>query len=141
MRVQQILDQKGRNVFSIHSSATVYEALQIMSEKNIGALPVMDDDQLKGIFSERDYARKVVLQNKASKDTAIHEIMTHNVITVNPYNSIDECMELMSNKHIRHLPVEDKGKVVGILSISDIVTSIISMQKETIDHLQSYIAS
>lgn len=141
MRVQQILDQKGRNVFSIHSSATVYEALQIMSEKNIGALLVMDDGQLKGIFSERDYARKVVLQNKASKETSINEIMTHNVITVNPYNSIDECMELMSNKHIRHLPVEDKGKVVGILSISDIVTSIISMQKETIDHLQSYIAS
>ncbi|MEQ1553776.1 MAG: CBS domain-containing protein [Ferruginibacter sp.] len=141
MTVSQLLSSKGSLVFSITASITVYEAIKIMGEKNIGALLVIENDVLKGILSERDYARKVVLKDKTSRGTLVKDIMTENVITITPNQTIENCMELMSTKHIRHLPVCDSNKVVGIISISDIVTAIINSQKETIEHLHSYITS
>lgn len=141
MKVSQILNSKGHDVYSVTSDYTVFDALKVMGEKNIGALPIIEEGELKGIFSERDYARKIVLHNKSSHDTLVKDIMTANVITVSPDDTIDQCMELMSNRRIRHLPVVNEGKVVGLLSISDLVKVIIERQKETIEHLQSYIAS
>jgi len=139
MKVADILKAKGSNIFSILPDSSVYDALKIMGQKNIGALMVIEDDELMGIFSERDYARKVVLVNRTSRDTLIGEIMTANVITVAPADSIEHCMELMSIKKIRHLPVTQDGKVTGLISISDVVTAIIQSQKETISHLENYI--
>ncbi|KAF2509934.1 MULTISPECIES: CBS domain-containing protein [Flavobacterium] len=140
MTVNQILNAKGRNVYSVLSSTTVYEALKVMGEKNIGAILVIDGTDLKGILSERDYARKIVLKDKSSKETFVHEIMESNVITVNLSNNIEDCMELMSTKRFRHLPVLEDGTVVGIISISDVVKAIIEIQKDTINHLNSYIS-
>ena len=118
----------------------MYDAIKLMGEKNIGALPVLDGDQLSGIVSERDYARKVVLMNRKSRETLVKDIMTATVITVSPSDSIDDCMEKMSAKRIRHLPVVHNGKMLGIISIGDVVTAIIETQKETIKHLHNYIA-
>jgi CBS domain-containing protein len=141
VKVEQLLGAKGNKVYSVTSDVMIYEALKIMGENNIGALPIIENDELKGIVSERDYARKVILQGKSSKTTSVAEIMTSNVITVNMDNSIEDCMLLMSNKKIRHLPVIGKdGKVSGILSVSDIVKVIIQNQKEVIDSLHTYIA-
>ena len=140
LKVADILKTKGSNVFSVLPDSSVYDALKIMGEKNIGALMVIENDELKGIFSERDYARKVVLVNRTSRDTKISEIMTANVITISPSDTIDHCMEQMSQKRIRHLPVALDGKITGIISISDVVTAIIQMQKETISHLHDYIS-
>jgi CBS domain-containing protein len=140
LKVADILKSKGSNVFSVLPDSSVYDALKLMGEKNIGALMVIENDELKGIFSERDYARKVVLVNRTSRDTKISEIMTPNVITISPSDTIDHCMEQMSEKRIRHLPVAVNGKITGIISISDVVTAIIQMQKETISHLQNYIS-
>ncbi|WP_026730719.1 MULTISPECIES: CBS domain-containing protein [Flavobacterium] len=140
MTVNQILNAKGRNVYSVLSTTTVYEALKVMGEKNIGAILVIDGTDLKGILSERDYARKIVLKDKSSKETFVHEIMESNVITVNLSNNIEDCMELMSTKRFRHLPVLEDGTVVGIISISDVVKAIIEIQKDTINHLNSYIS-
>ena len=140
LKVADILKTKGSNVFSVLPDSSVYDALKIMGEKNIGALMVIENDELKGIFSERDYARKVVLVNRTSRDTKISEIMTPNVITISPSDTIDHCMEQMSQKRIRHLPVAHDGKIIGIISISDVVTAIIQMQKETISHLHDYIS-
>ena len=140
LKVNDILKTKGSNVFSVLPNTSVYDALKIMGEKNIGALMVIENDELKGIFSERDYARKIVLVNRTSRDTLISEIMTANVITISPSDTIDHCMEQMSEKRIRHLPVAVNGKVVGLISISDVVTAIIQSQKETISHLQNYIS-
>ncbi|MEN2415630.1 CBS domain-containing protein [Flavobacterium mesophilum] len=140
MTVNQILNAKGRNVYSVHSTTTVYEALKVMGEKNIGAILVIDGTDLKGILSERDYARKIVLKDKSSKETFVHEIMESNVITVNLSNNIEDCMELMSTKRFRHLPVLEDETVVGIISISDVVKAIIEIQKDTIHHLNSYIS-
>ena len=140
LKVNDILKTKGSNVFSVLPNTSVYDALKIMGEKNIGALMVIENDELRGIFSERDYARKVVLVNRTSRDTLISEIMTANVITISPSDTIDHCMEQMSEKRIRHLPVAVNGKVVGLISISDVVTAIIQSQKETISHLQNYIS-
>ena len=140
LKVADILTTKGKNVYSVTPDTSVYEALTIMGQKNIGALMVIQGDELKGIFSERDYARKVVLVNRNSRETLISEIMTSNVITVSPTDSIDHCMELMSGKKIRHLPVADNGKVAGLISISDVVTAIIESQKETISYLHNYIS-
>jgi CBS domain-containing protein len=139
MTVDQILKEKGHNVYSIVSTITVYEALRLMGENNVGAILVIEDDVLKGILSERDYARKIVLKDKASKDTFVHEIMEKDIITVNPTDNIDYCMDLITNKRVRHLPVLQDEKVVGIVSIGDVVKSIIELQKNTIDHLDSYI--
>lgn len=140
MTVYQILEQKGTEVFSVLPSTTVYEALANMSEKNIGAILVMEDNLMLGILSERDYARKVVLKGKSSKETFVNEIMAHKVITVNPEDDSDYCMELMYTKKIRHLPVVEDNRVIGIISIGDVVKSIIDLQKETIQHLDSYIS-
>jgi len=138
--VAGILKTKVTDVFSVTSNTTVYDAIKLMSEKNIGALPVLDHNQLSGIFSERDYARKIILQNRTSQDTLISEIMTATVITITPQDSIEHCMEIMSSKKIRHLPVMENNQLVGIISIGDVVTAIIQTQKETINYLQSYIA-
>ena len=140
MTVNQILDKKGSEVHSILSTITVYEALRIMGEKNIGAVLVIENDVLIGILSERDYARKIVLKNKASRDTFVHEIMDKDIVSVKPNDNIDYCMDLITNKRVRHLAVlSDDEKVVGIVSIGDVVKSIIETQKDTIDHLDSYI--
>jgi CBS domain-containing protein len=139
VKVNQLLGAKGKEVYSVTSDVTVYEALKLMGEKNIGALPIIEEGKLKGIVSERDYARKVILQGKSSKSTPVSEIMTTNVITVSLENSIEDCMELMSNRRIRHLPVVDNGAVVGLLSVSDIVKIIIQNQKEVIENLHNYI--
>lgn len=140
MTVDQILKAKGRNVYSIFSNLTVYDALKVMGEKNIGAILIIDDTVLKGILSERDYARKIVLKDKSSKETLVHEIMESNVFTVKLSDNLEDCMQLMSEKRIRHLPVLEDETVVGIISISDVVKAIIETQKDTIQHLNSYIS-
>ena len=140
MTVNQILAVKGKEVYSVLPSITVYEALVSMSEKNIGAILVVEDNVLKGILSERDYARKIALKAKSSKKTFVHEIMANNVITVKPSDNLDYCMELMYNKKIRHLPVLENENIIGIISIGDVVKSIIDLQKETIQYLDSYIS-
>lgn len=139
MTVNQILNAKGKEVYSVLSSHTVYEALTVMSEKNIGAILVIEDAILKGILSERDYARKIVLKDKSSKETLVKEIMVSEVICVKPSDTLEYCMELMNAKKIRHLPVLEEDKVIGIISISDVVKAIIEIQKDTINHLNSYI--
>lgn len=140
MTVNQILNAKGKNVYSVLSTTTVYEALKVMGDKNIGAILVIDDNDLKGILSERDYARKIVLKDKSSKETFVHEIMESSVFSVKLSDNLENCMELMSTKRIRHLPVLEDGIVVGIVSISDVVKAIIEIQKDTINHLNSYIS-
>jgi CBS domain-containing protein len=139
MTVDQILSTKGKDVFSVLPTNTVYEALTAMSEKNIGAILVIEEDVLKGILSERDYARKIVLKAKSSKKALVHEIMETDVETVQLSNNLDYCMELMSKKRVRHLPVLENNRVIGIISISDVVKAIIEIQKDTIHHLNSYI--
>jgi CBS domain-containing protein len=140
MKVAEILQAKGTKVFSITSDYTVYDALKAMGEKNIGALLVIEHQQLIGIISERDYARKIILKGKSSHDTLVKEIMTKGVISVSPSDNIDKCMELMSERHIRHLPVIQDGIVTGIISITDVVKSIIESHKETITLLHNYIS-
>lgn len=140
MTVNQILSKKGKEVFSVLPTITVYEALGVMSEKNIGAILIIEETILKGILSERDYARKIALKAKSSKKTLVHEIMEENVITVKPSDNLDYCMELMNTKRVRHLPVSENNIIIGIISISDVVKAIIEMQKDTIKHLDSYIS-
>ena len=140
MTVNQILSRKGNEIFFVTSTITVYEAIKVMGEKNIGAVLIIEDSVLKGILSERDYARKVVLKNKASKDTLVQEIMDQEFVTIKPTDNIEDCMEFMSTKKVRHLPVLDNGIVVGIISMSDVVKAIIEIQKTTIQHLDSYIS-
>ena len=140
MKVSDILQVKGNNIYSVASLLSVYDAIKVMGEKNIGALLVMEEGKLHGIISERDYARKVVLKGKVSRETTVKEIMTEQVITVTPDDTIEKCMELMSEKHFRHLPVVKEGKVLGMISIGDVVNAIIASQKETIAHLQQYIS-
>ena len=139
LTVNDILKNKDKVVFSVEPEQSVYEALVVLGEKNIGALVVMQGDELKGILSERDYARKVVLKDRNSRDTKVSEIMTAKVITVEPTDSVEHCMNIMSEKKIRHLPVVSDQKLVGVISIGDVVTAIIRMQQDTIDHLQNYI--
>lgn len=140
MTVNQILSRKGKEVFSVLSTITVFEALGVMSEKNIGAILIIENTVLKGILSERDYARKIALKAKSSKKTFVYEIMEENVTTVKPTDNLDYCMELMNSKRVRHLPVSENDIIIGIISISDVVKAIIEMQKETIKHLDSYIS-
>jgi CBS domain-containing protein len=138
--VKQILETKGKEIFTISPNTTVYHALELMVEKNVSALLVMEDDKLAGIFTERDYARKVALKGKSSKDTLIGDIMTRDLITVSPESTIDECMGLMTGKYIRHLPVVADDKLAGIISIGDVVRRIIEDQKLIIGHMEQYIA-
>jgi len=137
------LKTKTKEVWSILPYATVFDALKLMGEKKIGALMVIDDKgKVAGIISERDYARKVILKGKASKDTRVEEIMTpaSEMFAVKPENSVEECMILMTGKHVRHLPVFEKDKFIGVVSIGDVVKSIISEQEALIEHLSGYIA-
>ena len=140
MNIQQILNSKSFNaIFSVSPDKTVFEALEIMAEKNIGALLITENGKLAGIFSERDYARKIVLKGKISKDTLLSEVMTSKVITVSPEDKLELAMGIMSEKHIRHLPVVKDEELVGIISINDVVTAIILEQKNHIDNLHTYI--
>ncbi|WP_069659324.1 CBS domain-containing protein [Arcticibacter eurypsychrophilus] len=139
--VNNILKQKPSHLFSINSSISVFDALTVMMEKNISALLIIEQDQLKGIFTERDYARKIVLQGKSSKDTQVHEVMTANPLTISLNDGLEYCMNLMTDKHIRHLPVINDGKVVAMISIGDLVKAIIDSQKDTIKQLEGYINS
>jgi CBS domain-containing protein len=139
-RVQSILANKGSAIWSVAPEATVFEALKLLSEKDVGALVVISEGKLAGVFSERDYARKVALRGKSSRDVRVGEIMSRSVITVTPGHSIEECMRLVTEHHIRHLPVLDGEQLVGVVSIGDLVNAIISSQAETIQHLSNYIA-
>lgn len=138
--VSNILEGKSKSIFSITPDTSVYHALELMVEKNVSALLVMEGDKLAGIFTERDYARKVVLKGKFSKETQIGDIMTKDLITVTPASTIDDCMKLMTGKFIRHLPVVEDNKLVGIISIGDVVRQIIEEQKSIIGHMEQYIA-
>ena len=141
MKISQILQGKAINaLYTVSSDQTVLDALKLMAEKNIGAVLVVDAGQLTGIFSERDYARKVILKDRSSGDTRISEVMTAQVITIEPDQRIEECMVIMSDKHIRHLPVVNEGELLGIISINDVVTAIIRDQKSRINSLESYIS-
>jgi len=135
-----ILREKGNTVWSVKPTDTVLEALGVMAKHDVGAVLVLDGDKLVGIFSERDYARKVVLAGRSSKDSRVDEIMTSQVVCVSPERSIDECMALMTNRRLRHLPVVDHKRVIGIVSIGDLVKATIDDQQFTITQLQSYIA-
>src|SRR5258708_224021 len=138
-KVKNILQSKGSAVFSVEPGVTVFQAIQIMCEKNIGGVLITDNSKLVGIFTERDYARKLILKGKSSKDTLIKELMTENPITVSLESSIDECMQIMSSKRIRHLPVVDQEKPIGMISIGDVVRHIMEEQKDIIEHLEAYI--
>jgi CBS domain-containing protein len=137
--VASILKNKTGEIWSVPPNTTVYDAIAMMAEKAIGALLVMQDKTLLGIISERDYARKVILQGRSSKDTLVQEIMTTPVVTVTPEQTVDESMRIITQHRIRHVPVLEHDKLVGIVSIGDLVKAIISDQAQTIDHLHTYI--
>jgi CBS domain-containing protein len=141
MKIKNVLRDKTRNaIFSVSPETTVLDALKQMADKNIGAVLVLEEGKLAGIFSERDYARKGILQGRASNQTLIKEVMTSKLITVTSEQKLEEAMVIMSEKHIRHLPVVDEGELIGIISINDVVTSIIKDQKARIESLESYIS-
>ncbi|HWT28294.1 MAG TPA: CBS domain-containing protein [Methylophilaceae bacterium] len=137
--VSQLLETKGHQIYSVAPDSLVYDALLLMAEHHIGALLVMRRDELVGIFSERDYAREVVIKGRTSATTAVQDIMSTKLITVSPEDTVEACMNLMSGKRIRHLPVLDHGKVVGLLSIGDLVQATIEYQQFLIKQLESYI--
>ena len=137
--VRQLMRAKGPDVWHIAPDACVYDALKLMAEKGVGALVVLDGKELVGIISERDYARKVILKDKSSMDTPVSEIMTQEVISLNPEQSIQDCMTLMTDKRIRHLPVLEDDQLVGIVSIGDVVKAVISQQEFMIEQLERYI--
>ncbi|MBK6993687.1 MAG: CBS domain-containing protein [Saprospiraceae bacterium] len=142
LKVSQILDSKAISaVYAVAPTQMVIEALELMTARNIGAVMVMEGDRLVGIFSERDYARKGILKDRKAKSTPVSEVMTANVFTVSPQASIEECMQMMSEKKFRHLPVLEGAKVVGLISISDVVTAIIHEQRNRIESLEQYITS
>ena len=138
--VASILKKKGHAIWSVEPTATVYEAIAMMAEKSVGALLVVSDGKLVGIISERDYARKVVLQRRSSSDTLVHEIMAGSVITVTPDHSVENCMKMITEHRVRHLPVLGGDKLLGVISIGDLVNAIITEQAETIGHLNTYIS-
>lgn len=140
-RVEQLLTDKGREVYTISPDATVLEALQKLAEHNIGALPVTEGGQLVGIFSERDYARKVILRGRASRDTSVRDSMTPDVVSVTPGDDMAFCMQLMTDKRIRHLPVLEDGRLIGLISVGDVVKAVMAEQKFMIEQLESYIRS
>ena len=138
MKVKQYLENKNRPICSMPSSATVFDALKKMEANDIGVILIIDNGKLEGLFSERDYARKVILKGKCSKDTKLGELMTHDLYFINPSNSMEDCMEIMTERHIRYLPVIDEEKLIGLISIGDVVKSIISQQKRHIEDLEKY---
>ncbi len=137
--IHEILESKDRNVYHIGPSIRLYNALELMAEKDIGALIVSEDDVIVGILSERDYARKVILQGKSSKEMTVDEIMSEDVIYITPDHTVEECMVLMTNKRVRHLPVMENNKLIGILSIGDVVKAIIDEKEFVIEQLVHYI--
>ena len=139
--IKQILDTKGYAVWSIHPQETVFAAIQQMAEKEVGALVVLEDDAVVGIISERDYARKVILKGRSSRETAVQDIMTPDVICVRLDQNVEECMTIVTERRIRHLPVLDSGRLVGIISIGDLVKTIIVEQQFIIEQLEHYIRS
>jgi len=138
--IELIIKHKGNQVHTVSADATVYEALGMMAEKEIGALVVMEGEQLVGIFSERDYARKVALAGRSSKEMRVSEIMSTEVVTARLASTVDECMQHMTDNRCRHLPIVEAGRVVGIVSIGDLVSSIIQTQERTIHELENYIS-
>ena len=139
--VGQLLDRKGRQVFSIAPGDAVLAAIRLMAERHVGALLVMEGDTLAGIVSERDYARKVILMGRSSADTPVRDIMSTPVVTVQPETPVEKCMQLMTERRVRHLPVVDDGRVVGMVSIGDLVKAVIAEQQQQIEQLESYIHS
>ena len=138
--VKQLLDTKGRDILSISPDASVLDAIKVMAEKAVGALVVLQDSALAGVVTERDYARKVILKGRSSKSTLVSEIMTPKVITTTGDSTVQECMNLMTDRRIRHLPVVDGETVIGIISIGDLVKAVIADQKAEIEHLEHYIS-
>jgi CBS domain-containing protein len=139
INVRDILQEKGREIWKVSPQTSVFDALKLMADRNIGALLVLEGEKLAGIFSERDYARKVILKGKASKETAVAEIMTAVVVTVRLSQNVEECMELMTANRIRHLPVIEGEELAGVISIGDVVKAIISDREFTIKQLENYI--
>jgi len=140
--IQQLLDNKteGNQLHSVNPDTLVYDAIKLMSEVQVGALVVLDNNKLVGIISERDYTRKIILQNRSSRDTPVHDIMTENVLTVSPDQSMEECMVLMSKNHIRHMPVVEGDRVIGVVSVMDVMKNIISEKEFIISQLENYIS-
>jgi len=138
--ISTILHHKGAKVWTVSPGATVFEAIQLLAQKNIGALPVVEGDKVIGIFSERDYTRKVALAGKTSQKTLVREIISTEVTSATPQHTVEDCMRLMTDKRIRHLPILENGKLAGLISIGDLVNWIISAQNATIDQMESYLA-
>jgi CBS domain-containing protein len=138
-KVGELLGEKGGDIWSVSPEATVYDAISMMAEKNVGALLVMNQGKLVGLLSERDYARKVVLADRASKNTKVDEVMTSRIVFVKPSETIEECMAVMTDKRIRHLPVMEDGQLLGLVSIGDLVKAMIAEQKFVIEQLENYI--
>ncbi len=141
LNVRQLLDRKGREVFSVPPDAPVLEAIRLMAERHVGALLVMQGNILAGIVSERDYARKVILMGRSSADTPVRDIMSSPVLTVPPDATVEKCMQIMTEQRVRHLPVAESGRVVGRVSIGDLVKAVIAEQQQQIEQLESYIHS
>lgn len=139
--IRELLEKQGGSIWSLSPNDSVYQALEMLADCNVGALMVMEGDALIGVFSERDYTRKIALTGRSSKDTFVRDIMTAQVLSVTPKTTTDDCMALMSQKKIRHLPVLDGGKVLGMVSIRDLMDDIIKDREHTITQLQNYIAS
>jgi CBS domain-containing protein len=139
--VRQLLDRKGREVFSIDPGAAVLDAVRMMADRHVGALLVMQGDNLTGIISERDYARKVILLGRSSADTPVRDIMSAPVLTVQPETTVEKCMQIMTEQRVRHLPVAEGGRIVGMVSIGDLVKAVIAEQQQQIEQLESYIHS
>jgi CBS domain-containing protein len=140
VRVRHLLDRKGKDVWSIDAAAPVLEAIKVMADKHVGALPVTRDGELVGVVSERDYARKIILLGRSSADTSVAQIMSAPVVTVSLDEDVRHCMELMTERRLRHLPVIDDGRMVGVISIGDLVRAVIEDQEQTIEQLERFIA-
>ena len=138
--VQHLLDNKGRQIIAIAPDASVYDAIKLMADETVGSLLVMKGDDLLGIITERDYARKVIIKNRSSETTQVAEIMSTDIVTASSSETVDECMAVMTRRSVRHLPVVDDGKVIGVISMRDLVQAIIADQQEEIEQLESYIS-
>jgi CBS domain-containing protein len=136
----QLLNNKGRKIYSVSPETMVYDAIKLMNEAKVGALLVIENNKLVGIISERDYARRVILENRSSHETPVKDIMTKDVLTVTPDQSVEDCMKVMAKHHIRHLPVAENGEAIGVISTMDVVKSIISEKESVIDQLEHYIS-